>query len=81
MTGRPSAPLHPTATGELAIALADQQVLPEVEGLVPRPRLVVLRRNRYRHHRDREDGQAQLSAGMISSPYAARVCSSWSCIR
>jgi hypothetical protein len=31
------APLHPTATGELAIALADQQVLPEVEGLVPAP--------------------------------------------
>ena len=31
------APLHPTATGELAIALADQQVLPKVEGLVPAP--------------------------------------------
>jgi hypothetical protein len=31
------APLHPTATGELAIALADQQVLPTVEGLVPAP--------------------------------------------
>jgi hypothetical protein len=29
------APLHPTATGELAIALADQQVLPTLEGLVP----------------------------------------------
>jgi hypothetical protein len=29
------APLHPTAAGELAIALADQQVLPKVEGLVP----------------------------------------------
>jgi lysophospholipase L1-like esterase len=32
-----SAPLHPTAAGELAIALADQQVLPKVEGLVPAP--------------------------------------------
>jgi hypothetical protein len=31
------APLHPTAQGELAIALADQQVLPKVEGLVPAP--------------------------------------------
>jgi hypothetical protein len=31
------APLHPTATGELAIALADQQVLPGLEGLVPAP--------------------------------------------
>ena len=31
------APLHPTATGELAIALADQQVLPRLEGLVPGP--------------------------------------------
>jgi hypothetical protein len=31
------APLHPTAAGELAIALADQQVLPAVEGLVPAP--------------------------------------------
>ena len=31
------APLHPTAAGELAIALADQQMLPEVEGLVPAP--------------------------------------------
>jgi hypothetical protein len=31
------APLHPTAAGELAIALADQQVLPKVEGLVPAP--------------------------------------------
>jgi len=31
------APLHPTAAGELAIALADQQVLPNVEGLVPAP--------------------------------------------
>jgi len=29
------APLHPTATGELAIALADQQVLPKLAGLVP----------------------------------------------
>ena len=29
------APLHPTATGELAIALADQQVLPKLTGLVP----------------------------------------------
>ena len=29
------APLHPTATGELAIALADQQVLPKLQGLVP----------------------------------------------
>jgi GDSL-like Lipase/Acylhydrolase family len=29
------APLHPTATGELAIALADQQVLPTLQGLVP----------------------------------------------
>ena len=31
------APLHPTATGELAIALADQQVLPRLEGLAPAP--------------------------------------------
>jgi hypothetical protein len=31
------APLHPTAAGELTIALADKQVLPEVEGLVPAP--------------------------------------------
>ena len=31
------APLHPTAAGELAIALADEQVLPKVEGLVPAP--------------------------------------------
>jgi hypothetical protein len=31
------APLHPTAAGELAIALADQQALPKVEGLVPSP--------------------------------------------
>jgi lysophospholipase L1-like esterase len=31
------APLHPTAAGELAIALADQQALPQVEGLVPAP--------------------------------------------
>jgi len=31
------APLHPTAAGELAIALADQQELPKLEGLVPAP--------------------------------------------
>jgi uncharacterized membrane protein YbhN (UPF0104 family)/tRNA A-37 threonylcarbamoyl transferase component Bud32 len=31
------APLHPTTAGELAIALADQQALPKVEGLVPAP--------------------------------------------
>jgi len=31
------APLHPTAAGELAIALADQQALPKAEGLVPAP--------------------------------------------
>jgi hypothetical protein len=31
------APLHPTAAGELAIALADQQALPKVEGLIPAP--------------------------------------------
>ena len=29
------APLHPTAAGELVMALADQQALPGVEGLVP----------------------------------------------
>ena len=29
------APLHPTATGELAIALADQQALPALQGLKP----------------------------------------------
>jgi GDSL-like Lipase/Acylhydrolase family len=29
------APLHPTAAGELLIALADQQVLPKLHGLVP----------------------------------------------
>jgi GDSL-like Lipase/Acylhydrolase family len=29
------APLHPNATGELAIALADQQVLPKLQGLLP----------------------------------------------
>jgi GDSL-like Lipase/Acylhydrolase family len=29
------APLHPNAAGELAIALADQQVLPKLAGLVP----------------------------------------------
>jgi hypothetical protein len=28
-------PLHPTATGELAIALADQQMLPALQGLAP----------------------------------------------
>jgi GDSL-like Lipase/Acylhydrolase family len=31
------APLHPNAAGELAIALADQQVLPTLAGLVPAP--------------------------------------------
>jgi hypothetical protein len=31
------APLHPTAAGELAIALADEQALPKTEGLVPAP--------------------------------------------
>jgi GDSL-like Lipase/Acylhydrolase family len=31
------APLHPTAAGELAIALTDQQALPKAEGLVPAP--------------------------------------------
>jgi len=31
------APLHPTAAGELAIALADQQALPAAQGLVPTP--------------------------------------------
>ena len=31
------APLHPNAAGELAIALADQQALPKVQGLVPAP--------------------------------------------
>jgi hypothetical protein len=31
------APLHPTAAGELALALTDQQALPAVEGLVPAP--------------------------------------------
>jgi GDSL-like Lipase/Acylhydrolase family len=31
------APLHPTAAGELAIALADQQALPQAENLVPAP--------------------------------------------
>ena len=31
------APLHPTAAGELAIALADQQALPKAEDLVPAP--------------------------------------------
>ena len=31
------APLHPTAAGELAIALADQQALPKIENLVPAP--------------------------------------------
>jgi len=31
------APLHPTAAGELAIALADQQALPTVQGLAPAP--------------------------------------------
>lgn len=31
------APLHPTVAGELAIALADEQALPAVEGLVPAP--------------------------------------------
>jgi GDSL-like Lipase/Acylhydrolase family len=30
-------PLHPTAAGELAIALADEQALPKAEGLVPAP--------------------------------------------
>jgi lysophospholipase L1-like esterase len=30
-------PLHPTAAGELAIALADEQALPAAEGLVPSP--------------------------------------------
>ncbi|HEU5387080.1 MAG TPA: GDSL-type esterase/lipase family protein [Streptosporangiaceae bacterium] len=31
------APLHPTAAGELAIALADQQALPKAEGMIPAP--------------------------------------------
>ena len=31
------APLHPTAAGELAMALADQQALPKAENLVPAP--------------------------------------------
>ncbi|MGH3228314.1 MAG: GDSL-type esterase/lipase family protein [Streptosporangiaceae bacterium] len=31
------APLHPTASGELAIALADQQELPILQGLAPAP--------------------------------------------
>ncbi len=31
------APLHPTAAGELVIALTDQQALPDVRGLVPAP--------------------------------------------
>jgi hypothetical protein len=31
------APLHPTVTGELAIALADQQVLATLQGLAPAP--------------------------------------------
>jgi hypothetical protein len=31
------APLHPTPSGELAIALADQQALPAIEHLVPAP--------------------------------------------
>ena len=31
------APLHPTAAGELAIALADQQALPQAQNLVPAP--------------------------------------------
>jgi GDSL-like Lipase/Acylhydrolase family len=31
------APLHPTAAGELAMALADEQALPQLEGLVPEP--------------------------------------------
>ena len=31
------APRHPTAAGELAIALADQQALPAAENLVPAP--------------------------------------------
>ena len=31
------APLHPTATGELIIALADQQALPKLQGLAPTP--------------------------------------------
>jgi hypothetical protein len=35
------APLHPTAAGELAIALADQQALPAVEDLVPVPSATV----------------------------------------
>jgi GDSL-like Lipase/Acylhydrolase family len=34
------APLHPTATGELAIALADQQVLPTLQGLAPASALI-----------------------------------------
>jgi hypothetical protein len=31
------APLHPTAAGELAIALADQQALPAAQNLIPAP--------------------------------------------
>jgi hypothetical protein len=31
------APLHPTATGEVIIALADQQALPRLQGLAPAP--------------------------------------------
>ena len=32
-----AAPLHPTAAGELAIALTDQEVLPTLQGLAPAP--------------------------------------------
>ena len=32
-----AAPFHPTALGQLAIALADQEALPKAEGLVPAP--------------------------------------------
>jgi GDSL-like Lipase/Acylhydrolase family len=35
-----AAPLHPTATGELEIALADQQMLPTLQGLKPASALI-----------------------------------------
>ena len=58
------APLHPTAAGELVIALADQQALPGADG--PGPGGV---RHPHRHDEQlhRHDERLQRKAGMMSS--------------
>ena len=58
------APLHPTATGELAIALADQQELPKLAGPGADPGRVSLGRHRRRDRRG-PDTSGSAWAGMI----------------